>query len=85
MTKPDVGPGGNTRNPIARPAPRRTPGRVIAWGGNDGRQAAAPDGLDRVVAIAAGGRFSLALRDDGTVTAWGYNRLGPPSQAGHPR
>jgi alpha-tubulin suppressor-like RCC1 family protein len=34
-------------------------------------------GLDRVVAIdAAGLWFSLALKDDGTVWAWGYNNVG---------
>lgn len=30
-----------------------------------------------VTAIAAGGYHSLALSSDGTVTAWGYNYLGP--------
>jgi alpha-tubulin suppressor-like RCC1 family protein len=30
-----------------------------------------PDGLSNVVAIAAGGLYSLALKADGTVTAWG--------------
>ncbi|MCM2356576.1 MAG: hypothetical protein NDI77_00330 [Geobacteraceae bacterium] len=32
--------------------------------------------LTRVVAIAAGGSHSLALDEDGTVWAWGYNALG---------
>jgi alpha-tubulin suppressor-like RCC1 family protein len=31
-------------------------------------------GLDRVTRIAAGGQQSLALRDDGTVWAWGRDR-----------
>ncbi|GDY11708.1 hypothetical protein LBMAG53_05860 [Planctomycetota bacterium] len=32
--------------------------------------------LDRVIAIAAGSLHSLAVRDDGTVWAWGYNAQG---------
>lgn len=33
-------------------------------------------GLDRVTQIAAGARFALALREDGTVMAWGDGQLG---------
>jgi len=33
-------------------------------------------GLSGVTAIAAGGNHSLALKDDGTVWAWGYNGQG---------
>lgn len=33
-------------------------------------------GLTRIVAIAAGGSFGLALDDDGTVFSWGANNLG---------
>ncbi len=32
--------------------------------------------LDGIEAIAAGGSFSLALKDDGTVWAWGSNQFG---------
>ena len=35
-----------------------------------------PSGLSDVVAIAAGGYHSLALKSDGTVAAWGYNEYG---------
>ena len=45
-----------------------------------------PADLSGVTAIAAGGRHSLALRADGTVTAWGNNTYGqatvPPDLAG---
>jgi len=33
-------------------------------------------GLDRVKALAAGEKHSLALREDGTVWSWGSNRSG---------
>ena len=32
-----------------------------------------PSGLKDVVAIEAGGSHSLALKEDGTVVAWGWN------------
>ena len=51
-------------------------GGAVQDPGDDGGPMAVPERLDRVVAIAAGGLFYLALRDNGTVTAWGYNRLG---------
>ena len=43
-------------------------------------QPSATDGLDSVLELSAGSEFSLALRFDGTVYAWGYNRYG---QLGH--
>jgi hypothetical protein len=33
-------------------------------------------GLDRVIAVAAGGAHSAALKEDGTVWVWGYNGAG---------
>ncbi|HQY47701.1 MAG TPA: FG-GAP-like repeat-containing protein, partial [Usitatibacteraceae bacterium] len=64
-------------------------GAVFAWGLNDDGQVGdgtaaatrttpvAVAGLaSGVKAIAAGGRHSLALRDDGTVLAWGANEAG---------
>jgi hypothetical protein len=35
-----------------------------------------PQGLSGVVAIAAGAAYSLALREDGTIVAWGANDVG---------
>ena len=44
---------------------------MVAWGDNGDGAAKVPPGLSNVVAIAAGGYHSLALRRNGTVVAWG--------------
>ncbi|PAW84588.1 MAG: hypothetical protein B9S33_11330 [Pedosphaera sp. Tous-C6FEB] len=49
---------------------------VVAWGSNGQFQTNVPGGLDGVLAVAASGYHSLALRSDGTVVAWGYNHEG---------
>src|ERR1017187_7144269 len=57
---------------------------VVAWGAgttNSGLsphygQSIVPSNLTEVVAIAAGNSYSLALKDDGTVVAWGQNSYG---------
>ena len=66
----------------------RSDGTVWAWGGNSAGQlgrgtitgdevtAAPVSGLAGVTKIAAGCGFSLALRSDGTVWAWGVNSVG---------
>jgi alpha-tubulin suppressor-like RCC1 family protein len=66
----------------------RSDGTVWAWGVNtsgqlgDGTITGSGDtpvqvsGLTGITQIAAGGLFSLALRSDGTVWAWGDNSLG---------
>jgi alpha-tubulin suppressor-like RCC1 family protein len=63
-------------------------GSVWAWGdnffgelGNGRTETRSPEpvrvrGLEGVRAIEGGGSFSLALKDDGTVRAWGYNFFG---------
>ena len=66
----------------------RTDGTVLAWGDNQfgelGNGAtSAPvvtptviPGLSNVVAVAAGALTAMALKNDGTVLAWGYNQDG---------
>jgi alpha-tubulin suppressor-like RCC1 family protein len=66
----------------------RSDGTVWAWGSNQygqlgngttGQSQPTPTqvtGLTGVTKIAAGGLFSLALRSNGTVWAWGYNQDG---------
>jgi alpha-tubulin suppressor-like RCC1 family protein len=44
---------------------------VIAWGANTQGQCNVPPSATNVVAVAAGGTFSLAVRADGSVVAWG--------------
>lgn len=44
---------------------------VVAWGDNRDGQTGVPLELTNAIAVAAGGNTSLALRDDGTVVAWG--------------
>ena len=75
-------------------------GTVWAWGENTQGQLGVPAstprsdlavkvaGLKGIVAVAAGRKHSLALKDDGTVWAWGYNaqgQLGDTARAGIPR
>lgn len=52
-------------------------GTVAAWGHNrPGGPTAVPSGLSRVVALAAGSDHSLAVKEDGSVVAWGDNSAG---------
>src|SRR5205814_310851 len=46
---------------------------VVAWGDNSFSETNVPPNLNTVVAIAAGGFHSLALKADGTVVGWGDN------------
>ncbi len=61
-----AGPGVSTR-----------PGKVIGWGSQ-----AAVDLSSGLIAVAAGGYHSLALKSDGSIAGWGYSGSGqakPPS------
>lgn len=64
-------------------------GKVYAWGRNDQAQIGLPratpafsaipqavNGIDSVTSVAAGYNFSLALKNNGTVWAWGSNDFG---------
>jgi alpha-tubulin suppressor-like RCC1 family protein len=46
-------------------------GKVYCWGSNSSGQCDVPAQLDGVVSIGAGVRCSLALKNDGSVVAWG--------------
>jgi alpha-tubulin suppressor-like RCC1 family protein len=66
----------------------RSDGTVWAWGDNEYGQVGngvisleqltpvQVTGLTHVTQISAGGLFSMAVRSDGTVWAWGYNHFG---------
>ena len=51
-------------------------GTVVGWGWNGYGQTSIPASATSVVAIAAGGYFSLALKADGQVIGWGNNDQG---------
>ncbi len=46
-------------------------GTVVAWGQNDSSQSTVPPNLTNVIAVAGGFSHSLALKNSGTVVAWG--------------
>ena len=50
-----------------------TGGKVHVWGNNYAGQLDVPASLSNAVAIASGGTHCLALRENGNVTAWGWN------------
>lgn len=47
--------------------------KVVAWGGNSEQQTDVPWDLTDATAIAAGQYHSMALKEDGSVVAWGSN------------
>ena len=72
-------------------------GTVVAWGDNNAGETTVPSGLTGVIAIAAGGYYygdseidadlnegghSVALKNDGTVVAWGQNASGQAAVPG---
>jgi len=50
-------------------------GTLVAWGWNDYGQCDVPAG-DNFVAVSAGWKESLGLRADGSIVAWGDDRIG---------
>jgi hypothetical protein len=56
------------------PARRRVALKVIKLGGHD--ESVVPSGLTNVVTIAAFYFHSLAVKEDGTIVAWGWNDWG---------
>ncbi len=54
-------------------SPLSSPSYVVAWGDNSSGETSVPDGLHDVIAIAAGGFHSMALKSDHTIVAWGDN------------
>ena len=64
-----------------KPIPRAQSGRTVVRGaltyyGSDYSLINVPAGLSNVVSIAAGYDHNVALKMDGTVTAWGYSIYG---------
>jgi hypothetical protein len=59
-------------------APLRSPAAVVAWGDNLYGQAppSAPPGLGAARAVAAGYWHNLAIKSDGSATAWGLSAFG---------
>src|SRR5665213_3656231 len=58
------------------------PNKVWAWGSDRYGETDVPPGLTNVVAIAAGGNHSMALKGDGTVVVWGDNTYGQTNVPG---
>jgi alpha-tubulin suppressor-like RCC1 family protein len=50
--------------------------QIVPWGSNSSGQTNVPADLGNVLAIAAGGENSMALKSDGTVRVWGNNSYG---------
>lgn len=55
----------------------RANGEVLGYGDSGAGQIAIPKGLSGVTSIAAGGKNSLALKQDGTVVVWGAENTVP--------
>ncbi len=75
----ETNPGSNCSNTITRTWRAASSGvtfdggTVVTWGNGD---TAVPAGLSNVIKVASGYYHTLALKMDGTVTAWGANNYG---------
>src|SRR5207245_1225504 len=49
---------------------------LVAWGNNGSGQGTAPAGLGAVLAVEGGVDFTVALKTNGSVVAWGANAYG---------
>jgi len=66
------------------PGTMETTGTVVAWGAENVtlfNPTSVPAGLSDVVAVAAGGSNTLALKEDGTLVQWGFGYV-PPDLTG---
>ena len=59
--------------PATSAAPSRTTASIVTWGRN---VIVAQSDLENLVAVATGTHHSLALKEDGTIVAWGENDFG---------
>ena len=55
------------------PMPIYAAGKAVAWGYNGYGECNVPSPSTGFSSIAAGGNFSLGLKQDGSIWAWGYN------------
>ena len=64
--------------PGANTAQAQSPGTVVAWGANNfyGETTVPVAAQSGVTAIASGGGHTVALKNDGSVVAWGWNANG---------
>jgi alpha-tubulin suppressor-like RCC1 family protein len=67
---------GNNPGGLSHVLALRADGTVVAWGNNFNGQTNVPASATNIVAVAAGGTFSLALRADGTLLTWGNSNNG---------
>ena len=63
-------------NALFAPSAYASGGTVVGWGSNVPGQTNIPPWLHDAVAVAAGFDHALALREDGTVVAWGGKDYG---------
>jgi hypothetical protein len=68
----DWDPAPDTNNYTHSATTEHAVGHIVGWGDNSHSECSAFDGRD-FVAIAAGGSHNIALKNNGTLAAWGDN------------